>query len=157
MKRVGKIAVLQVMSLVVVSLALARPSPKAEKVTGEVVAYGDNLGCLNGNSYWWMLIQVQNLPTSSPAKFIRVQFSLPCEQSPDGFNEKSHTQKFRLEREQNADSVLDEFYKCVPESTGKCPSLPIWRRVPGAENVTLPFGQIVPSYRSLDLPLVPVL
>jgi hypothetical protein len=34
---------------------------------------------------------------------------------------------------------------------------PVWNYPPGAESFSLPFGQIVPCYRSFNLPLVPVL
>jgi len=34
--------------------------------------------------------------------------------------------------------------------------IPIWKYLPGEEGEKLPFGQVVPCYRSVDLPLVPV-
>jgi hypothetical protein len=68
---------------------------------------------------------------------------------------KPSVQDFRLRREQDADSVLREFFDCG-KSSAPCPQWPIWKRVPGAEQETLPFGQVVPNYRSVDLPLAPV-
>jgi hypothetical protein len=120
-----------------------------------VVAYSDGLTCLNGNAYWLMLIRVQEA-TDAPAKFIQVPFSLPCQQTPRWLNRRSLIQEFRLKRKQDSDSVLKEFLDCAPDSAQKCPHLPAWRLVPGAEDQKLPFGQVIPTYRSADLPLAPV-
>jgi hypothetical protein len=117
--------------------------------------------CLNGNAYWSMLIHVQGHATDVPSQFVEVGFSLPCNKSPEWLTRKSPLQKFRLTRERDADSVLREFMDCGPESLGgnapkPCPHVPMWKRVPGAELEKLPFGLRVPSYRSVDLSLAPV-
>jgi hypothetical protein len=65
-------------------------------------------------------------------------------------------QEFCLKRQKDADSVLNEFYDCAPNSANECPHMRLWKRVPGMENEKLPFGQRVPSYRSIDLHLAPV-
>ena len=75
---------------------------------------------------------------------------------PAALNRKSPVQKFRLKREQDADSVLKEFVDCAPNSAEKCPQLPMWKFVPGAEDEKLPFGHEIPSYQSLEMPLAPV-
>lgn len=130
-----------------------RPS-KVETITGRIVAYSGALACLNGNGYWSMLIRIQDQPTSPSPKFLQVEFSLPCAEHPEWLDRKPSVQKFRLKRQQDADSILKEFYDCSPAN--KCPELRIWKSVPGAEDEKLPFGQRVPSYRSIDLPLAPV-
>jgi hypothetical protein len=70
-------------------------------------------------------------------------------------------QKFRLIRDKDSDRVLEEFMGPGDESTGQKTnhdsSFPIWKRLPGTEQEKLPFGQVVPGYQSLDLPLQPVL
>lgn len=141
------------------NLARCQHNSKVEKITGRIVAYSSFLlpTCLNGNGYWSMLIRVEDRSSSLPAKIAEVQFSLPCEKRPEWLEHKQSVQKFRLVRQVSSDSVLKEFYECSPESTGKCPQLRMWRLVPGAEDEKLPFGQSVPSYRSMDLPLAPVL
>jgi hypothetical protein len=147
--------------LVSASFAFADPSSKVETMAGRIVAYSDGLTCLNGNAYWSMLIHVQDHATDIPSKFVEVRFSLPCNKSPEWPTRKSSLQKFRLTRDRDSDSALKEFVDCAIESPSghtpePCPHVPMWRRAPSAEHEKLPFGQRVPSYRSVDLPLVPV-
>ena len=109
-----------------------------------------------------MLIDVQERTTDASSRFIQVNFSLPCDRSPEWITGKSSLQKFRLTRDRDADSVLKEFIDCATKSPGghtpePCPHLAMWKRLPGAEVEKIPFGQRVPSYRSVDLPLAPVL
>jgi hypothetical protein len=139
------------------NLAHCERSSKVERITGRIVAYSGALACLNGNAYWSMLIRIQDRPTSLSPRFVQVQFSLPCAENPEWLGHKPPMQKFRLKRQQDADSILEEFYDCSPDLANKCPELRIWKSVPGAEDEKLPFGQRVPSYRSIDLPLAPVL
>jgi hypothetical protein len=147
--------------LISATLAFSEPSPRIETMTGKIVAYFNGLVCLNGNSYWSILIQLQDHATDVPSQFVEVRFSLPCNKSPDWITRKSFLQKFRLTRDHDADAVLKEFMDCGTESPSghtsePCPNVAMWKRVPGAELEKLPFGQRVPSYRSADLPFVPV-
>jgi hypothetical protein len=148
---------------ILISTSLAFPGlpQKSKTVAGRIVAYSNALMCLNGNAYWSMLIHVQDHAANLSPQFVEVRFSLPCNKSPEWLTRKPSLQKFRLTRDRDADSVLKEFIDCATESPsghtpGPCPHLPMWKRVPNAEHEKLPFGQPVPSYRSLDLPLVPV-
>jgi len=150
------IGITSITILLALNVAFSEPSRKVETMKGQVVAYADGLACLNGNAYWSMLIHVQDDTTPHLAKFIQVRFSLPCKETPQWLNRKSPVQKFRLKREQDADSVLKEFVECAPDSAEKCPHLPMWRFVPGAEDEKLPFGHEIPSYQSLEMPLAPV-
>ena len=148
--------------LVTTSPAFPEPSSRIEKLTGRIVAYSGGLTCLNGNAYWSMLIHVREQAAAAPSQFVEVQFSLPCDKSPEWITHTSSLQQFRLRRSQTDDSVLKEFMDCRAESPSShapepCSHLLIWRRIPGAEDEKLPFGQRVPSYRSVDLPLVPML
>src|SRR5580658_1178763 len=128
-------------------------------MTGQIVAYSGGLACLNGNAYWSMLIHVQDHTTDIPSQFVEVRFSLPCNKSPEWFTRKSAPQKFRLTRDQDADSVLKEFMDCTESPSDHtpepCPHIALWKRVPGAELEKLPFEQRVRSYRSAVLLLVP--
>jgi hypothetical protein len=140
------------------NFAFGEPSPKIEEITGRIVAYSSGLTCLNGNGFWSMLIHVQGSDNIPSPRFIQVQFSLPCAEHPQWLGRKASVQKFRLKRQKDADSVLKEFYDCPPESAGKCLHLGrMWVSMPGIEDEKLPFGQLVPSYRSIDLPLAPVM
>lgn len=104
-----------------------------------------------------MLIRVQDRTAAIPPRFVQVRFSLPCAEHPEWLGRKTSVQKFRLKREQDADSVLKEFYDCPPVSADKCVHLGrLWSPLPGNEDEKLPFGRRVPSYRSIDLPLAPV-
>lgn len=141
--------------LLAVTAALSEPPPKVETIRGQVVAYADGLMCLNGSAYWSMLIHVDDRTNAVLGKFIQVRFSLPCKKTPQWLNRKSHEEEFHLRRELDADSVLDEFLECSSETFEKCPQIPKWKVVPGAEDTKPPYGKIVPSYFSADLPLVP--
>ena|ERR1017187_7922615 len=148
--------------LISTSLAFSEPSSKVETVAGRIVAYSDGLMCLNGSAYWSMLIHVQDHAPDIPSEFVEVRFSLPCDKQPEWLNRKSPLRKFRLRRDQDANSALKEFMDCGPEPPSggarePCLHVPMWKHVPGAEPATLPFGQRVPSYLSVDLPLAPVL
>jgi len=149
--------------LVSSSLAFSESPSKIETMAGRIVAYSNGLACLNGNSYWSMLIHLQDHAKDSPSQFVEVRFSLPCNKSPEWLPRKSSPQTFRLTRTQDGDSVLKEFIDfCGVESASShtpepCSHVPVWKRVPDAEREKLPFGERVPSYRSIDLPLVPVL
>jgi hypothetical protein len=143
------------------SLAFSKTSPKIETMTGQIVAYSKGLACLNGNAYWSMLIHVRDYPTDVQSQFVEVRFSLPCNKSPEWLTRKPPLQKFRLSRDQDSDAVLKEFMDCSAESLSghtsePCPQIAMWKLVPGAEVKKLPFGQRVPSYRSVDLHLAPV-
>jgi hypothetical protein len=147
--------------LISTSLAFSEPSSRVETITGRIVAYSTGLACLNGNGYWSMLIRVQGHAKTAPSQFVEVSFSLPCDKSPEWLTRKSSLQRFRLTRDQDADSFMKEFIGCVVESHSSygpepCSHLPRWKLVPGAELEKLPFGQRVPNYRSVDLPAVPV-
>lgn len=140
------------------SLSASSAHPKL--VSGKIIAYAGPLACLNGNAYWSMIIHVRT-PKDIRAPLIRVNFSLPCNESPKWLSAKPSLQRFRLVRDKNSDAVLEEFMGSVDQKTGKTtkqdPSFPIWKHLPGTEQEKLPFGKIVPSYRSVDLPLEPVL
>jgi hypothetical protein len=129
--------------------ALGQPH---ETVSGRIVAYSGALTCLNGNGYWSMVIRIQQ-PQNGHSKFIRVDFSLPCEKSPEWVSTKSTIQKFRLVRQKDCDAVLSG---SVDEEPTQNPSMPMWKYTPGTKHEELPFGQVLPCYRSIDLPLVPV-
>ena len=123
-----------------------------ETVSGRVVAYSGALTCLNGNGYWSMVIRIQQ-PQNGHSKFIGVDLSLPCEKSPEWVSTKSTIQKFRLVRQKGCDAVLSGSVDVEPRLNA---SMPMWKHPPGAEHEELPFGQVLPCYRSIDLPLVPV-
>jgi hypothetical protein len=106
---------------------------------------------MNGNAYWSMIIRVQR-PKDNRSEFIRVDFSLPCDKSPEWASAKPSIEKFRLVRQRDCDAVLKEFMEAEPKGD---PAIPIWKHPLGTEHETLPFGQVVPCYRSADLPLRP--
>jgi hypothetical protein len=132
---------------------LPAPRPKHETISGRVVAYSGFPACLNGNGYWSIIIRVQQ-PKDSNSGFIRVEFTLPCKESPEWVSTQPLNQKFRLIRQKSCDAVLT---RSVPSEPPQNIDSPIWNYLPGVEHETLPFGQILPCYRSIDLPLAPVL
>jgi len=149
--------------------ALSAPRHKTEKITGRVVAYSTGQSCLNGNGYWSMVIHTQP-DKHQPPEFLRIDFSLPCSKTPDFASSAPPVQTFHLIRRRDCDAKLegtmatDEKLLAIDKrSTAEANGikeiliLPLWSRPPGMGSFPLPFGQIVPCYRSLDLPLVPVL
>lgn len=136
--------------LVSPTFSSSRAQPEA--ISGQIVAYSMSPACLNGNDYWSMLIRVQR-PKDIPSKLIRVEFSLPCGKSPDWISRKPSIQKFRLVRQKDCDVALAGL---TDEDSKQGLALPIWKYPSGTEHSALPFGQVVPCYRSMDLPLAPV-
>ena len=131
----------------------AAPQPEAETRSGRVVAYSSNsLACLNGNAYWSILISAEQ-PKDPHSRLIRVDFSLPCDKSPEWVSTKPSIQEFRLIREKNCDAVLPGTMEGDPKQHS---TWPIWYYPPGAEHDVLPFGEELPCYRSVGLPLVPL-
>lgn len=129
--------------------------PKAEVISGQTVAYSAVPICLNGNAYWSILIRVQG-SEEMPIDLIRVDFSMPCDKSPDWIPARNGTQKFRLFRKADCDENLTGSVEGDPSESKQLSNLPIWKRVSASQRDTLPFGQILPCYRSANLPLVPV-
>jgi hypothetical protein len=128
------------------------PRPRPETITGRVVAYSVPVACLNGNGYWSMVIRPQQ-PKDTHSEFIRVDFSLPCDKSPEWVSTKPPIQKFHLLRQKDCDEVLAGSVDMEPS---KNLALPIWKFPPGIEHEKLPLGQVLPCYRSVDVPLAPV-
>jgi hypothetical protein len=146
-------SVLLILCLSGVSIfALSAPRHHPETISGRVVAYSSFPACLNGNAYWSMVIRVQR-PKDTRSQFIRVDFSLPCNQSPVWVSTKPPIQKFRLFRQRDRDDVLTG---SMVEESKQDLALPIWNHPPGTEHDELPFGRVLPSYLSADLPLLPV-
>jgi len=117
------------------------------------MAYSLSPMCLNGNGYWSIVIRVER-PKKLRSQLIRVDFSLPCGKYPDKIASNSAPMKFRLVRDKNLDYVLSGQMEGERQQNQ---SLPIWKRPEGANHDALPFGQMIPGYRSVDLPLEPVL
>src|SRR5436853_3968923 len=79
------------------------PRPRHETTLGQVVAYSSPPACLNGNGYWSMIIRVQR-PKDIRSEFIRVDFSLPCNKTPEWESSTPSIQKFRLFRQKDCDA-----------------------------------------------------
>jgi hypothetical protein len=133
-------------------LAHSAPAPRPVTIIGRVVAYSGALACLNGNGYWSVLIHVEQ-PKNLNSQLVRVDFSLPCGKSPEWISTNPFVKNFRLVRDKNADAVLSG---CLQGECQDNQSLPIWKRPTDGKHDALPFGQLLPSYRSVDLPLAPV-
>ena len=142
---------------------------KTETISGQIVAYSSGLLCFNGNGYWSMIIRVQP-HKDIPSRLIKVDFSYPCDKSPEWVSAQSPVQKFRLFRQKDCDEALERELPADAEHRFKdskvadqdddpinYPIITIWSYPPDIEPFTLPFGQIVPCYRSVDLPLLPAL
>src|ERR1019366_7545694 len=87
--------------------ALPAHPPQYETIVGQVAAYSGPLECFSGTGYWSVIIRAQE-PKNSRPKFIRVDFSLPCQKSPAWVLAKPSVQRFRLYRHKECDEVLKE-------------------------------------------------
>jgi hypothetical protein len=132
--------------------AFSEPTLPPQTISGQVVAYSVSPACLNGNGYWSVLIHVEQ-PKNLNAQLIRVDFSLPCDKSPEWISTNPLVKSFRLIRDKNADVVLSG---CLQDECKQNQSLPIWKRPATGNHEALPFGQMLPSYHSVDLPMTPV-
>jgi hypothetical protein len=128
---------------------------KIDIFTGRVVAYSGGEACLNGSGYWSIVLHVEPLP-DHPEPFLRVDFSLPCGKSPKWALAAPPAEKFRLHRQVDCKVALTGSMATDEKPKGPV-AMPIWKMPPGSEAIALPFGQILPSYLSEDLPLKPVL
>ncbi len=145
--------ILMILCFACASIALhAQAAPKPKTVSGRIVAYSVSAACLNGNGYWSVLIHVQQ-PKKQSSQLIRVDFSLPCNRSPEWISTSPLVTSFRFVRDKNADAVLSG---CLQEECQQNQSLPIWKRPEAGNHNTLRFGQKLPSYRSVDLSMTPV-
>jgi len=141
--------------------ALSASRHKVEVISGRVIAYSGTPLCLNGNSYWEIVIRVEP-QKEAPSRLVQVDFSLPCEQSPKSVLVDSSIHRSHLIRQKELDSVLEESINLLEQDSGKGqPALNSrifrWTYLPGAESFKLPFGETLPCYHSLEFPHVPVL
>src|SRR5437660_9115582 len=84
---------------------------RRETISVRIIAYQSSfssLACLNGNWYSSMIIRVDRKKHTSP-EFIRVPFSLPCNEGLDRMRSSPTIRKFRLSRDKSCDSALEEF------------------------------------------------
>jgi hypothetical protein len=142
------------------------PRQKVEAISGRVIAYSGVPVCLNGNSYWSMIIRAEP-HKKTPESFFQVVFSLPCDKTAKSVLVNPSIQKFHLIRQKNIDSVLeenidvvniDDMNKIIPDGKPDLNSrIPAWHYLPGNERFTLPFGNVLPCYYSVEFPYIPVL
>jgi hypothetical protein len=133
----------------IVPAARSAPPSDAETIAGRVLAYSSNsLACLNGQAYWSILIRAQG-PQDAQSRLIRVDFTLPCDKSPAWISAKPSTQNFRVIREKGCDAALPGTTEGDPKQHS---TWPIWYYPPSAEHQLLPFGEVLPCYRSVDPP-----
>jgi len=148
--------------------ATAAPRQTTEVVSGRIIAYSLTLACLNGNSYWSMVIRVEPYK-KLPARFVRVNFSLPCDKTAESVLINPSTQKFHLIRQNSLDSVLEEFIVLKIEiiddlqkinegiESNEISKIPVWHYLPGNERFSLPFREVLPCYYSVEYPSLPLL
>jgi hypothetical protein len=148
------VAVLCLLGTGVVSLCA--PREKAQTISGRIVANFVSLACLNGNGYYSVIIELEK-PLNNEPGFIEMHFTQPCGHNPEWLHSKSEFKPYRLKRADPRDIVVEEFMTLTNEGDGTSTPIPAWTYLPGAEVVKLPFGERIPSYRSGDLPFVPVM
>jgi len=131
------------------SAALPAHPPQYETIVGQVAAYSGPLECFSGTGYWSVIIRVQE-PKNTHSKFVRVDFGLPCEKSPVWISAKPPVERFRLNRHKECDAVLKESMEMEQKREVV---IPMWQYPSGATHERLPFGEVVPCYEPVDLPL----
>jgi hypothetical protein len=143
------------------ALAFSTPRQKVEVMSGRIIAYSGMPICLNGNAYSSMVIRGEPR-NETAARFFQVDFSYPCEKSPQPILRNPSIQKFHLIRKRELDSALEENIHVVQEERAKDkpapPSnIPQWIYLPGNESFKLPFGEVLPRYYLAELPPKPVM
>jgi hypothetical protein len=147
-------ALLLIGVLVTSGLGFSESPGNVKTIRGRIVAYSNVKWCSDGNAQWDVIIAIQDSPRRSAPEFIRVFFSLPCDQAPEWpRSEASSLQDFRLIRDRKFDGILREFMDCSHEVPPTTCQVPNWKRVPGSEHEELPFGRLLPSYRSVEVPV----
>jgi hypothetical protein len=96
-------------------------------------------------------------PKDVHSSFIRVELAIPCDHSTDWITTKSNVRDFSLIRDKECDRKLEQFMDMEDENTHQKTLIPRWKHTDASEDIALPFGQIVPCYRSAQFPPVPVL
>jgi hypothetical protein len=130
---------------------------KQQTIAGRIVATNilESLTCLNGNGYYSVIIELEK-PHKNKPNFVEMHFSQPCGHDPEWLHAKSEFKSYRLIRGDPGEIVVEEFMKGLDEEGRRTGERPAWTLLPGAEEVKLPFGEKIPSYRSADLPYAPV-
>jgi hypothetical protein len=103
-------------------------------------------------NYRSVLIRVEQ-PKNLNFQLVRVDFSPPCDKFPERISTNPLVKSFRLIRDKNADAVLSG---CLQDECKQNQSLPIWKRPATGNHDSLPFGQMLPSYRSVNPPMSPL-
>lgn len=137
------------------------PHEKARKVKGEIIAYSDNLGCLNGNQYGSMLFRI-DAPKKLQNQLILIDFSLPCDESIKRIETFPTVIEFSLvPREEKTEifdgSLEDQLSQALQRDKNATIKFPLWRVLPRKYPIVLPFGQVLSRNCAQELPIVPVL
>lgn len=128
-----------------IHFAHARSDPtNVEQITGVVVAYDElkpSLTCIQ-LCETSLIVRVDE-PSEEKPNYIRID--LKFTDFPKGLITNKRRWRFKLVRTAERDEKLEEFIR-GEDVYGKEIKSPIWRRVPGAEEEKLPFGDVLRSY-----------
>jgi hypothetical protein len=140
-----RIAVVLFLCAAWMQTAVARE--RAHTFHGTVIAFQRAYLCVNGNGNWALLIKLDPRHSDEPEWAI-VPFTHPCNSNIDPIPVYSKMQRFRLVRSPFCDETI------LRDSPANELRLP-WTLLASGPAQELPYGQTVPCYHSLDLPLVP--
>ena len=141
----------------IVTIALPT-SAETMNVSALIVAYRGLPACINGNADWSLILQLER-PRQLRGEFVLTNFSQPCGQTPKMLEASTGLQRYRLFRDEGRDETLEELINCNDKATEDgptkpCHPIPVWKRLPGTKDATLPFGTRLRAYRDAKLPLV---
>lgn len=118
-----------------------------EELTGAVVAYDTikpSLTCVNGCQT--SIIVRLDKPNSGQSKYVRVDLKFKDRRNfPNELTLSKRQWRFKVVRTVDRDENMEEFIK-GEDVFGKEFKHPIWKLLPGAEDESLPFGQVLRSY-----------
>src|ERR1700682_2344370 len=144
------------LTLVVVSSIGLVPPAKTETIVGTVIAYDqlNNLMAMTFVKSRVVLIVRTQQRGDGKVHFIQVAYDYygpakPTEGGfPDALVESARQWRFKLLRDMKCDQPVQEFSPLQDAQTGKDTDkrLPIWKLLPGMQNVKLPFGATLPCY-----------
>lgn len=124
-----------------------RHDANIEQITGLVLAYDDlkpSLTCVE-NCETSLIVRLDP-PSDKASSYIRVDLKFGDRRNfPRELINGTRRWQFKVVRTTDRDEKLQEFI-LGEDVYGKEFKSPIWKRVPGTEGETLPFGEVLPSY-----------
>jgi hypothetical protein len=122
---------------------------KKEKIIGTVIAQYSFQPCMYHPCALWLIVRVQDNKTQQP-RYAQITVEYFPDNFPSELVENAKRWQFEAVRDVNSDAPIEKYLRAVDSETGNGISekwaVPAWKLLSGAENETLPVGEVLPSY-----------